>query len=187
MRNFPCYPLLSHRNFLQLAASPLRGDIVKKWIFILLGAFICFFSFKYYIQYNIPLTKYGVISLNWDIKLPTGAVITDIIVKEPSFNGDGEEFTKLQYDKPQDISKIGLKKLKEEDVAEANEKITNFITVTTSIKNNDEAIVNAFRMHNIKAEAGDYYRYVSRENANDYLILLYKADTNTLYLYVWNI
>jgi len=128
-----------------------------------------------------------VIALNWDIKIPTGAEITDIIVREPSFNGDGEEFTKFQYDKPVDMSTIGLTKLTEEDVAEANEKITNFTTITISISNHDETVVNAFRTHNFQAEAGDYYRYISREDADDYLILLYKADTNALYLYVWHI
>lgn len=160
---------------------------MKKWISLLLIAIICFFSFKYYIQYTIPLTKYGVIALNWDIKLPTGAEITDIIVKEPSFNSDGEAFLKFQYDKPMNMSTIGLTKLTEEDVADANEKITNFTTITISISDNDEEIVGAFRTHNIQAEAGDYYRYVSREGVHDYLILLYKADTNALYLYLWNV
>ncbi len=173
-------------NFLQTTTSSLRGNIVKKWIFMSLGAFICFLSFKYFIQYTIPLTQYGVIASNWDIKIPAGAEITDIIVREPSFLGDGEYFTKFQYKKPVDMSESGLTELKAKDVATANEKITEF-TTTISIHNQDEAIVNAFRKHNIKAEVGDYYRYVTREGTHDYLILLYKAETNALYLYVWHI
>ena len=160
---------------------------MKKWILIIIGATICFFGFKHFVLYTIPFSQYGVIAGNWDIKLPRGAEITDIIVRGPSFNGDGEDFTKFQYDKPVDMSEIGLTKLTAEDVGAANEKITEFTKTTISIHNHDEVIVNAFRKHNIKAEAGDYYRFVTREGAHDYLILLYKAETNALYLYVWHI
>lgn len=179
---------MAHCNLLSSSPSPLRGDHVKKWIFLLVGAFICLFGYVFSVLNSASsYTTYEVIAANWDIELPQGAEITDIIVKEPSFHGDGEEFTKFQYEQPVDMSEVGLTELAVEDVAAANGKITEFITATISIRNHDKAIINAFRIHNIKAEAGDYYRFVSREGAHDYLILLYKAETNALYLYVWNI
>ena len=153
----------------------------------MLGASICWFSYIHIVLTSNSYSTYEVIAANWNIELPREALITDIIEKQPSSHGDGEEFTKFQYDKPVDMSMLGLTKLTEEDVADANVKIAEFSTTTISILNQDETIVNAFRTHNIKAEAGDYYRYVSREGAHDYLILLYKADSNALYLYVWNI
>ena len=160
---------------------------MKKWILIIIGTITCFFVFKHFVLYTIPFSQYGVIAANWDIKLPRGAEITDIIVREPSFLGDGEDFIKFQYDQPVDMSEVGLTKLTAENDGAANDKITEFITATISIHNNDEAIINAFRTHNIKAEPGDYYLFVQREGAHDYLILLYKVETNALYLYVWHI
>ena len=161
---------------------------MKKWIVIIIGAIICLFSYIHIVLTSLPAnTTYDVIAANWDIEIPQGAEITRIIAKDPSFNGDGEEFTKFQYDQSVDMSALGLTKLLAEDARAANEQITQFMTSTISIRNHDEAIVNAFRTYNIKAEAGDYYRFVSREGAHDYLIFLYKEEINTLYMYVWNI
>ena len=161
---------------------------MKKWGIIILGAIICLFSYIHIVLTSVPAyTTYYLIAANWDIEIPQGAEITRIITKDPSFNGDGEEFTKFQYDQSVDMSALGLTKLTAEDTRAANEQITEFMTSTISIHNHDEAIVNAFRMYNIKAEDGDYYRFVSRECAHDYLIFLYKEETNTHYMYVWNI
>ena len=161
---------------------------MKKWLIIIVGAIICLFSYIHVVLTSIPAnTTYDVIAANWDIEIPQGAEITDIIVKGPSFNGDGEEYKKFQYNQSVDMSVLGLTKLTEEDAMAANEQITEFMTSTISIHNHAEAIVDAFRTYNIKAEAGDYYRFISREGAHDYLIFLFKEETNTLYMYVWNI
>jgi hypothetical protein len=159
---------------------------VRRWIIgfsILIGIFLLL---GLWVIDSLLYDEYEVLESNWGIQLPQAEKITDLIITENSFHGDGEWFEIFQYSKPVDLTKRGFTELTFEQTNEANDHIASFTQKTLDIRNNEKSVVEVFQNNDIEAEVGDYYYYEERNNGYDTISLLYKRYTNELFIYEWH-
>lgn len=111
-----------------------------------------------------------VIKLNWGINLPNSDKMIYYIDSGPSFNGDGEYYTVLEYK-----SKNSIKKL--DNVAWVNEKNTN-------IENKIDIILSGLKVkkENYPNFNNNYRYYYSKKEDSSEIFIINSTNDNKLYI-----
>ncbi|MEK4426016.1 hypothetical protein [Solibacillus sp. FSL K6-1523] len=159
---------------------------MNKWLIACIVSIILLFSGCNLLINSLLPNEYEVLESNWGISLPEADEVTNLLITEASFHGDGEWFTLFDYSKPIDLSNVGFVKLTASDISNANQKITQFEKRTIDIRQNAKETIDIFNQNDIKAEVGDYFFYDARNGGDDFIILLYKTKSHQLYKYVWH-
>lgn len=99
---------------------------MNKWLIACIVSIILLFSGCNLLINSLLPNEYEVLESNWGISLPEADEVTNLLITEASFHGDGEWFTLFDYSKPIDLSNVGFVKLTASDISNANQKITQF-------------------------------------------------------------
>lgn len=159
---------------------------MKRWITLFLIAIGLLFVTCILMVSSLLPNEYEVLVSNWGIELPKANETQHLLIKDNNFHGDGESFTLFTYAEAIDLGERGFTKLTFNDVANANGRIAQFQRKTIDVRQNDAEVIAIFTNNAVEAEIGDYFYHDARNAGYDTIALLYKPQSQQLYLYEWH-
>ena len=161
---------------------------MKKWLFLIV-AMVLFGAFFLLSKPATPEQYVAQYKVQFGIDLPVPDEVYEVWSTEASFHGDGEWVTEFRYNKPlQPYQLQDLTEITEQNLAQAVQYVTHFLTRTTDLHrfDQDDKFSDAIAPYRTPITQGDYFYHQTKNKDYDTLTIVYEAGNHRIMIYEWH-